>query len=93
VFRKKNSLSTGERIATDAANILREKTFSPLLKRYIDANIIEQFHGYVDDCMSVVHGVDNSVLDALLNDLNAVETPHAIPMDDCECESAVCRLS
>ena len=73
VFRKKNSLSTGERIATDAANILREETFSPLLKRYIDANIIEQFHGYVDDCMSVVHGVDNSVLDALLNDLNAVD--------------------
>ena len=74
MFRKKNSLSTGEMIATDAANILREETFSPLLKRYMDANIIERFHGYVDDCKSVVHGVDNvRVLDALLNDLNAVD--------------------
>jgi len=74
--KKKRSLSTGERIATDAANILREFTFSRLLKTYADSGVIRYFRGYVDDCFAISYFYDEAEahsVHAILNDVDPAQ--------------------
>ena len=70
LFRKADSFSTGDRIATDAANIHRSVAFSPLLAKWAPHI---QFHwAYVDDTCTVLNAsVD--VAAQFVSEMNAVD--------------------
>lgn len=48
LYQKTDSLSTGEKVATDCANIHRDVQFEPVLDQF--NSYIDVFWGYVDDC-------------------------------------------
>ena len=47
VYRKARSLSIGERIATDSANIHREHHFRPLVRQAMQTGLLRKYYGYV----------------------------------------------
>ena len=53
LYKRVASLSTGDRIATDAANLHRDETFAYLLERYKQ---LSYFWGFVDDCGFIFQG-------------------------------------
>ena len=65
-WKKKDSLSIGERIATDAANLHRHMTFRDLKTEF--RQMFRLDFAYVDDTLSVIETTDD-VLDAFLNRL------------------------
>ncbi|CAE7558571.1 unnamed protein product [Symbiodinium natans] len=56
LYRKARSLSIGERIATDAANIHREHHFGPLVREAFQTGLLCKYYGYVDDTASIFRG-------------------------------------
>jgi len=74
IVKKRNTLSTGERIATDAANIYREQVFDGLIS---STTAIERFTGYVDDCFAVMHGREHDVW-AFIDRLRSVDPEHFV---------------
>ena len=56
VYKKARSLSIGERIATDAANIHREHHFRPLVREAFETGLLSKYYGYVDDTASIFLG-------------------------------------
>lgn len=72
IFKKARSLSIGERIATDAANIHREEVFGPYISRAFESGFMTHFWGYVDDTAAICHSSIAEVM-TFYDNLNAVD--------------------
>jgi hypothetical protein len=70
ILQKVDSLSTGEKIATNAANILREVAFEPLVRRFQNSGFLELFAGYVDDVLAVIHPEETADVQHFIQCLN-----------------------
>ena len=64
---------TGERLASDAANILREFTFHDVLQSYINCGELHTFRGYIDDCFAILYMRDETQVAMFLQALNRVD--------------------
>ena len=74
VAHKTESLSTGEKIATNAANLLQEIAFEDLVARYKSSGFLEMFVGYVDNVLAVTHPVTDMDVPNFLVSSNEVDT-------------------
>jgi hypothetical protein len=72
LFRKIGSLSIGEKIATDCANIHREFSFGPILSQARVSGLLKRFWGYVDDAAAILSG-SRSEIAAFQAQLQAVD--------------------
>ena len=74
VYKKARSLSIGERIATDAANIHREHHFRPLVSQAFETGLLSKYYGYVDDTASIFPGNQATVQSFVLSALQRIDT-------------------
>ena len=73
VYKKARSLSIGERIATDAANIHREHHFRPLVSQAFETGLLSKYYGYVDDTASIFLG-NQATVQSFLSALQRIDT-------------------
>ena len=71
-MEKLDSLSIGERIATDAANVHRHFTFRDVISQAYLKGFIERFYGYVDDTAMILNSQDPIKIQIFEQVLNAV---------------------
>eukprot|EP00439_Symbiodinium_sp_Y106_P001018 s2784_g1.t1 len=74
VYKKARSLSIGERIAIDAANIHREHHFRPLVSQAFETGLLSKYYGYVDDTASIFPGNQATVQSFVLSALQRIDT-------------------
>ena len=57
-MRKRSSLSIGEKVATDAANLLRDYHFKSINASNKQAGVILKVYAYVDDMLYILNAND-----------------------------------
>lgn len=73
LVQKADSLSTGERIATNAANLYREEVFGGIMRRHRESGALEHSFGYVDDGLLICHPPYPGFTHQLMEELNTVD--------------------